>query len=400
VNAADRHLLSTADVAERLGVKAATVYSYVSRGLLTVVSTDDARHSRFDPSEVDSLARRARQGAPTQPVAVIETAITAVTDTMYFYRGVPAVGLVDTPFEEVAEFLWTGTLPDTTPRWQAPTESLQRAAAMVSQLGPDAIVVDQLRLVAAVAAVGDPFRLDLRPEAVKKEAGDLIALLIAALPDRSQTGDSSIAAALWSKLSDRSPTADELMAINGALVLLADHELAASTFAGRIAASFRADPAAVLGAALGPLSGALHGAVSLDVTAMLRTATEEGVGPEIARRLRQQGTIPGFGHPLYPNGDPRTPALLELVEPAASRPEVLAVAQDLATQLASRGLPPPNVDFGLAALTLSLGLRDDAGEAIFAIARSAGWLAHALEEYANRSDLRPRARYVGPPIQP
>jgi citrate synthase len=221
---------------------------------------------------------------------------------------------------------------------------------------------------------------------------------------------------LWGKLcaapADLEP---ELVAVlDDALVLLADHELAASTLAARVAASVRADPYAVVSVGLGAVSGALHGAVSLAVEDLLAEAGRGEAGaPDrataaataariVGARLRRGERLRGFGLALYPDGDPRAAFLLERLRaagraagPAASaRLAVVEVVLDTARRL---GLPPPNVDFALGALAAISGMIRGAGEAIFAIARTAGWLAHALEEYRQLRPLRPRARYTGPP---
>jgi len=206
-----------------------------------------------------------------------------------------------------------------------------------------------------------------------------------------------LADALLSALRPGPATAAERVAVDGALVLLADHELAASTMAVRIAASFGADPYAAVAAGLAALSGSRHGAASLAVEAML----DELVAADDARRalggrLRRGETIPGLGHPLYAAGDPRAPRLFELVEGAGAARAYLAATDAVRDVCRDRALPAPNVDLALGALTRGLRLEPGAGEAIFAVARIAGWLAHAAEEYAAPSALRFRATYTGP----
>jgi citrate synthase len=181
--------------------------------------------------------------------------------------------------------------------------------------------------------------------------------------------------------------------VNAALVVMADHELAASTLAVRVAASFKADPYAAVSAGLGAVSGAWHGAASLGVERML-AAVARGQRPAdvLGRALAGDGQVPGFGQRLYPDGDPRMPILRDM----ASRFGSTAHADALLRVAADQGLPPPNVDFGLAVLARALDLSAGAGEALFVVGRLAGWLAHAVEEYVSRSDLRLRALYVGP----
>jgi len=181
-------------------------------------------------------------------------------------------------------------------------------------------------------------------------------------------------------------------------VLLADHELAASTLAARVAASVRADPYAVVATGLGALGGSLHGGASLGAEVMLASAA----GPADAARvvgdlLRRGERLPGFGHFVYQTGDPRAVLLLKLLRHAAPGSPRLAVAEAVAAEARKRALPEPNIDFALAALAGVAGMVPGAGEAIFAVARTAGWLAHALEEYARNIPIRPRGIYTGTP---
>jgi citrate synthase len=214
-----------------------------------------------------------------------------------------------------------------------------------------------------------------------------------------------MAARLWPKLSPVDPQPAMLDALRAALVLLADHELAASTLAARVAASVRADPYAVVATGLGAVGGALHGGAALGAEAMLAEVREPGQAPRvIGDRLRRGERIPGLGHFVYRKGDPRGTFLLALLRDAVSAhdpgapqgPRALAAADAVLAEAHRRRLPEPNIDFALATLVAATGMIKGAGEAIFAVARTAGWIAHALEEYARGTPLRPRAVYIGP----
>jgi citrate synthase len=230
----------------------------------------------------------------------------------------------------------------------------------------------------------------------------MLATMIGALPLRARsrhqaaaiTGDvSPVAAALWTRLTARRPSADDCRVLNAALVLLADHDIAASTLAARIAASTRAHPYAVVSAGLAALDGPFHGAASGLAYSLLHEAMTSGdpVGT-IAGRLRNDGQIPGFGHALYADGDPRAATLLPMLGDGAAVESALRVADAVEERSGAR----PNIDLALAALALHYDMPPDAGEAIFAVARTAGWLAHALEEYASRpSRFRPVGVYSG-----
>jgi citrate synthase len=189
--------------------------------------------------------------------------------------------------------------------------------------------------------------------------------MVAALPVRQpDAGGSAFADVLWRRLTATPATPAAVRALNAALVLLADHDLAASTLAARVAASTRAHPYAVVGAGLAALDGPLHGAASGLAYALLAEAVRSGdpVGA-VSDRLRAGGPVPGFGHPLYPQGDPRAAELLALLPDAPGKAEVRAVIDASGS--------PPNVDFAIAAFALLTGMAADAGEAIFAVGRTA-----------------------------
>ena len=207
-----------------------------------------------------------------------------------------------------------------------------------------------------------------------------------------------IAERLWPRLCDRRASPGLLRALSAALVLLADHELAASTLAVRVAASVRADPYAVAGTGLGAMSGALHGGASLGAETLIAAASGPDDVPRVVAELLRRGEkVPGFGHLVYRGGDPRAVVLLDLVRRAAPKSGQLAVAEAMLAEIRQKSLPAPNIDFALATLTGVAGMIRGAGEAIFAVARTAGWIAHALEAYVGGGPLRPRAVYTGRP---
>ena len=201
-----------------------------------------------------------------------------------------------------------------------------------------------------------------------------------------------LAARLWPALAGRRATPEQERLLNAVLIVLADHDLAVSTLAARVAASARANPYAVVSAGLGALDGPQHGAASTLAHRFLAEALTDPVGA-LAERLRTGSPLPGFGHRVYRTRDPRTALVLDLLGDGPVRAALDAVAAPLA------GRPDgfPNVDLALAAVVHAHDLRPDAGEAIFAVARTVGWIAHAVEEYAEPG-LRFRAEgvYTGP----
>jgi len=165
-----------------------------------------------------------------------------------------------------------------------------------------------------------------------------------------------------------------------------------------VAASMRADPYAVVATGLGALGGALHGGAALAAEVMLGSARDPDEAPRVVGDLLRRGErLPGFGHFVYKTGDPRAVLLLDLIRTRAPGSPRLAVAEAVLAEARRRALPAPNIDFALAVLTGAAGMIHGAGEAIFAIARAAGWLAHALEEYDRNIPIRPRGIYTGPP---
>jgi citrate synthase len=393
--------LSTAEAAARLGVKPATLYAYVSRGLLGRERSADGRTSTFDPAELDRLARpgRARRGRRPSTELVVPSALTAIAHGLPWYRGLAVPGLAGARgFEEVAEWLWTGRFPDPAPAWHAPGAALVAGRRAQAALPPTALPLERVRVIAAALAAGDELRLELHPAAVTAAGRSLVAGLVDCLPRPGPAPvGTAIAARLWGGLCALGPAPGLVGVVDAALVLLADHELAASTVAARVAASVRADPYAVVSAGLATVSGTLHGGASLGIEALLgeidRPADAASV---VGTRLRQGERLRGFGHRLYPDGDPRADALLAHLRRAAGGSPRLEVVEAVLETTGRRGLPAPNVDFALAALAHVTGMTRGAGEAIFAVARTAGWIAHALEEYARDTPIRPRALYTGP----
>jgi len=424
--------LTALQAAQRLGVKPATLYAYVSRGVLRRDRAPDGRGSLFDSEEVERLARR---GRPRRPAGVaditVESAITEITGDRLRFRGLDAIRLATTQtFEDVAELLWTGEFPAPPPAraaaapphipspsqapvspqapapWRATPAALAAGRAAQAALPAGTLPLERFQVIVPAMAATDPLRLQLDPAAVVAAARSIIAGLVDCLPPATPHptasdnpfSDYPIADRLWSRLCDRRATPALRRALSAAMVLLADHELAASTLAARAAASVRADPYAVVATGLGALGGALHGGASLGAEAMLAAAAGPDDVPRVVSELLRRGEkVPGFGHFVYRGGDPRAILLLDLVRRAAPKSGQLAVAEAVLAEVRRKSLPEPNIDFAIATLARVAGMIRGAGEAVFAVARTAGWIAHALEAYAGPGPLRPRAVYTGRP---
>ncbi len=391
--------LTATEAARRLGVKPATLYAYVSRGVLSRAKSADGRASLFDPEEVERLARR---GRPRRPAGVadimVESAITELTVDSLRFRGRDATHLaVSRSFEEVAELLWTGEFAQQP--WRATPAALAAGRGAQTALPDGILPLERLQVIVPAMATTDPLRLQLDQAAVAAAGRAIVAGMIGCLPAAGAEPadpEGDIGGRLWSRLCGRRPGPGLLRVLSAALVLLADHELAASTLAVRAAASVRADPYAVVGTGLGAVSGTLHGGASLGAEALIAAARGPADVPRVVAELLRRGEkVPGLGHTVYRGGDPRAVVLLDLIRRAAPRSGQLAVAEALLAELGQKSLPEPNVDFALATLARVAGMIRGAGEAVFAVARTAGWIAHALEAYAAGGILRPRAVYTG-----
>jgi citrate synthase len=404
--------LSTAEAARRMGVKVETLYAYVSRGLLESLPGPDGKSSRFDVRAIEELARRGRPRQSSRAASLnilIETQLTSLSPQGVRYRGVSSGELALThTFEDVAELLWGGELPDrraARARWDA-----YQLPGFMPGSG-NAAIGDTLRLATARLMVASPHNGRSLDE-VAAAGRMLIATMIESLPilgdgrtprlvlAKGMSGmpplRGTIAGRLWTRLSPRRPARGLLPVVNAALVLMADHELAASTLAVRVAASTHADPLATVSAGLGALSGPLHGSASSAARRLLVRAGEVGAAQAIGELLARRERVPGFGHRVYADVDPRAALLLDMLRHTLPRSRAVAVATDVQSVVLDRIGKEPNVDFALATLTTSADMVADGGEAIMSIARVAGWLAHALEEYGEAPlRFRPRAHYVG-----
>jgi citrate synthase len=415
-------LVNARTAAERLGVDVRTLYAYVSRGALRRVPGPDGRSSRYDSDELDLLARRSRPRTLPRPAAsidlIIATRVSTVTDGIVRYRGTDVLDLVhaEQPFERVADLLWQAAPPESGAGWPLPDAGERPALPLPNEipvLHRFAIAVAALPSASPPgdAAPGDTARGDAAPDVTagpsapdwpscgRRAIGRLIDASgppprdhghaerpgvplgagSAGVPTGAGPADDAdgaghadpVARRLWQRWSPLRATVPRVRALDLALVLLAEHELALSTLAVRVAASARAAPASCLLAGLSTLGGSLHGGAA-------RTVHEK-----LAAR---EPVVTGFGHPVHRHGDPRVTPLLEAVYAVATPADRQRI------ETAHREAPRPlNVDFALGALTYTARMPAEAATGIFAIARVAGWIAHAAEEY-DEPPLRFRGR--------
>ncbi|HEX4214980.1 MAG TPA: citrate synthase [Candidatus Dormibacteraeota bacterium] len=394
--------LTTEEAANLLGVKPATLYAYVSRGLLARRRGLDGR-SRFAAEDVERLRQRGRPTAATRGQHItIESAITTVEDDAIYLRGRDVLEVASSlRFEEAAEWLWTGHEGAVQP-WRTDPGAARTGEAVQAALPADVLPLDRLRVTAAAIAPTDPMRYDTGEEAVRVTGRRLISALVDTLPPLGEEPvEAGLSARLWSRLGPSPATPDLIRLLDSALVLLLDHELSISTLSARMAASVLADPYSVVSVGLSALGGPLHAVNSLAAEDLLAEVSEpERATWTIGERLRRGDRLPGFGHQLHPSGDPRASFLLGRLRSTVGSQETLAVVGAILDATTERGLPAANIDFALAALSRTCGMLRGASEAIFGLARAAGWIAHALEVYAGDLDMRPQVIYVGAPVVP
>lgn len=376
----DRDWISAEEAMDRLGVRPQTLYAYVSRGRIEArPDPADPRRSHYRLADIGALAERKKRGRKASEVAasaiawgepVLASAITTIAGGRLFYRGRDAVALAESEsLESVARLLRGGH--------GAALKAAPRAASITGR-SPRERLFDALSVRAGV----DPPSRGRAALALAVEAASLLDLVADAAGGGPGEG------AIHERIARAWGCPDASDFIRRQLVLLADHELNASTFAARVTASTGASLAASALSGLCALSGPLHGGMAGRVINLVEEARRIGPEATIAGRLARGGPTPGFGHPLYPGGDPRAAALLARFDPPSEYAALRAAVEAMTGEAA-------NVDFAITALGARFELPPDAPFALFAVARTAGWLAHAVEQARTGTLIRPRARYIG-----
>jgi len=390
------YLVNTEEAARLLGVKPSTVYTYVSRGALTPKKLPGDRTSWFLKEEVESrlqITTRRRSG-PTVTRPAIETKITLIEDGYYWYRGSdPAVLARTASFESVAEYLWSGSR-EVGEGWDDRI-SLSGLPSIPFHAPP----LDRIRLALAGTAVFDPLRLSTEADSVRLAARRILVALVRSLPlvgPVEPETEASLAEELWPRLSPLEPLPERIRALDAVLIIMADHGLAPSTRAARLAASFHADPYGVVAAGIGVLAGGWHGGRSLSAEPMIREIEETGdVAGAVGEVLILHGKIPCLDHPRYPNGDPRDGILVDIMRGVEPGHRLLEQYEELAELIRRRALPAPSVELTLAMVGRLFDMIDGSSLAMFAIGRTAGWIGHALEAYSDERRGPPAFTYVG-----
>jgi citrate synthase len=429
-------MLTASEAAAQLGVKLGTLYAYVSRGWLKSYRRRVGREALYRRSDVEALrgvsmperGRRARSlpdasswvtiaqppsadGSPSG-VIVAESAVSSIIDGRLAYRGYPIEELVErATYEEVCLLLWSGHPP-------ARTEVEQLRAAIVDAQMPPPVasslsgvgkhISPLLRLTIMMPALAatqapNPARLRL-PDAVQIVRMMPLALTAASggLSGQSKQAGFGLAERLLRGFSGPAFHSWERRALDRVLIACAEHELNASTFAARVVASTGADLYASVLAALCSLSGPIHGGACDRIESMF-AALESGNDLQVTldQFARQRLLPPGFGHAIYPAGDPRAVLLRNVASSLAQRrgKRWFDVAREIEQAVWQKDRLRPNLDFYLTVCTRMLGFPRGLPAAVFALGRCAGWIAHSLEQYADNRLIRPRMRYRGSPLR-
>jgi citrate synthase len=422
---ANQHWITATEASQVLQVSRATLYAYVSRGYVRSQAKPGASRERlYAREDVERLRRRkeerrdpdtATARALQWGMPILESSIALIDGHRLYYRGHDAVTLSRSrSLEEVASLIWCGRF-DVNLSPGSPQGPLEPAAATRGSTG-NLPFVARAQIALARESARDPLALDLRLASVACTGWRILRLLTRTATEsgRRRTGAAGTARGRASTSAATAPIAappaiDQTLArawgvsargvdlLRSALILCADHELNVSSFTARCVASAASNPYAVVIAGLAALEGVKHGGASARAESMLDSLRRaRDLRSAFAERLRRGETINGFGHPLYPDGDPRAATLIELLRERYAKSPELAFVSNIADAAASTLRERPNLDFGLAALARVLRLPAGSPLTLFAIGRTIGWIGHAIEQYATGQLIRPRAKYVGP----
>jgi citrate synthase len=359
----------------RLGIKAQTLYAYVSRGRIRMQPDPaDSRRSLYNGDDIADVSIRKARGRKPAAIAAssmdwgepaIPTSLSAVHRGKLFYRGQDAIELARiATLEEAAALLWDA------PRLPIFLGEVVKAGT------------DPFAILAALAPNSQPI-LGRISDHLAQDAATIIGALASACG--AAEGTSPLHERLAIGWGCDAQGAERL---SQALVAMADHDLNASTFAARVAASTGASLPACLLAGLCTLSGPRHGGAGEALRYLVADARQHGATKAVTQWLEHDRLLPGFGHTLYPDGDPRAGIMLEGLEPSADLQALAASVLDLT------GLHP-NCDYALAVMSETLGWPQDAPFRIFLVGRAVGWCAHVMEQNREGTLIRPRGRYTG-----
>jgi citrate synthase len=383
--------LNASEAANFLNVSKATLYAYVSRGLVRSEPGSDHRSRVYHRLDLERLRQRKRiRQEPTAEMSgalhwgspLLDSGLTLIADGHLFYRGRDAIRLASSrTFLEVATWFWNGN-------W-VPVSSNRPLSTTKAKDGDPVLLYHEALLRAAIA---EPLGYDFSPSALAESGLHILSLFLQTLTGKANPHVRQTARELRKAWCPRKVDADRI--IDAALILSIDHELNVSSFTARVVCSAGTSIYEVVSAALCALRGSRHGGgIERATRLLLEMQGLSSVREFLIRRVRAGIEIPGFGHPLYPDGDPRAATLFELLNKcfAAEARSWIGLVANAANVLKRK----PNIDLALAVCSLSLRLPPHAPFALFALGRTAGWIAHAAEQAQSEKLIRPRARYTG-----
>src|SRR5439155_8979242 len=388
--------LSAREASAELAISQATLYAYVSRGLIRSEPSQDSRSHRYRAEDVRTLKER-RTPAPEPrgmrsfdaDLPVMDSSIATITEDGPIYRGVNCIDLAERDtLEHTATLLWDVTGVDPFAPDNCPSVSDEMRA--VTEAARKANAIDRTIAVLALAAAADP-RAYTRADEGRAMVGGRIMRLVVATMLNAATSPKPLhlqIARAWAP--DNKHAAD---LIRRALVLLADHELNASTFTVRCAASTGLNLYDAMIAGLAALKGPKHGGAGVLASRLVKTMVDNDVAPVIRERVALGERFAGFGHGVYKRGDPRAMSLLDALTRAGAPRKF---TREIPGRIAEATGEFVNIDYALAVLVHALRMPLGSELALFAMARSVGWIAHASEQLQHGGLIRPRARYVGP----
>jgi citrate synthase len=388
--------LSAREASAELAISQATLYAYVSRGLIRSEPSADSRSHRYRAEDVRTLKDR-RTPVPEPrgmrsfdaDLPVMDSSVATITEDGPIYRGVNCIDLAERDtLEHTATLLWDVTGVDPFASDNCPSISQEMRAVTEAARGANAI--DRTIAVLALAASADPRAYTRAAEGRAMVGGRIMRLVVATMLN-ARTSPQPLHLQIARAWAPDNKYAADL--IRRALVLLADHELNASTFTVRCAASTEVNLFDAMIAGLVALKGPKHGGAGVLAAQLLKTLAKGEVAPLVRERVALGERFAGFGHGVYKHGDPRAQALLEaLARSGAER----KLTHEIPERIAEATGEFVNIDYALAVLVHTLGLPTGHELVLFSMARTVGWIAHAIEQLQHGRLIRPRARYVGP----
>ena len=388
--------LSAREASAELAISPATLYAYVSRGLIRSEPSPDSRSHRYRAEDIRGLKERRVPSVEPRgfksfdpDLPVMDSAIATITEEGAIYRGVNCVDLAEKDtLEHAATLLWdvTGVDPFSADNCPQVSDEMRAIAEAARRAAP----IDRAIAVLALATSADPGAFTRAPEGRAMVGARILRLLVATMLNTTPSADPvhQQIAKVWAADNKHAPDL-----IRRALVLLADHELNASTFTVRCAASTGLSLYDAIIAGLAALKGPKHGGAGVLASQLVRMLIDHDPEPVIRERVALGERFAGFGHGVYKRGDPRAMSLLNALTRAGAARKFTREVPDRIAEATGEFV---NIDYALAVLAHSLRLAPGSELTLFAMARAVGWIAHASEQLQHGKLIRPRARYVGP----